>query len=283
MRIRGSEMVRATRTPEGPASMWLRHSPSSAEVTAQAWGSGADWALAALPDLIGEGDDPTPLGRLIDRSTGPEKPLLRDLYRQLEGMRMPRSRAVLEAAVATILEQKVAGPEARRSYRQMLFRLGEPTPGPPEIFRDMRVPPGAETLKATPYWVFHEFGVEMKRARPVRAAANHAGRLEELAECPPEEARLMLTLIPGIGEWTAAEVALVAFGDPDAVSVGDYHIPHQVTWAFTRVPRGDDETMLRLLEPYRGQRGRVIRLLQAGGIMPPRFGPRQPLRNFRRQ
>jgi hypothetical protein len=32
--------------------------------------------------------------------------------------------------------------------------------------------------------------------------------------------------------------------------------------------------MLQLLEPYRGQRGRVQRLLEAGGTGAPRFGPR---------
>jgi hypothetical protein len=35
--------------------------------------------------------------------------------------------------------------------------------------------------------------------------------------------------------------------------------------------------MLELLEPYRGHRGRVLRLLLAGGIAAPRRGPRLPL------
>jgi hypothetical protein len=39
-------------------------------------------------------------------------------------------------------------------------------------------------------------------------------------------------------------------------------------------PRGNDARMLELLEPYLGQRGRVIRLLEAARIKPPRFGPR---------
>jgi hypothetical protein len=32
--------------------------------------------------------------------------------------------------------------------------------------------------------------------------------------------------------------------------------------------------MLELLEPYRGQRGRVQRLLEVGRITAPRYGPR---------
>ena len=58
------------------------------------------------------------------------------------------------------------------------------------------------------------------------------------------------------------------------MSIGDYHLPHQVSWALTGEPRGDDARMLELLEPYRGHRGRVIRLLEAGGVTAPRFGPR---------
>ncbi len=65
-----------------------------------------------------------------------------------------------------------------------------------------------------------------------------------------------------------------ALGDPDAVSVGDFHLPHLVSWALAGEPRADDARMLELLEPYRGQRGRVIRLLEASGIRPPRYGPR---------
>ena len=91
------------------------------------------------------------------------------------------------------------------------------------------------------------------------------------------EARRRLTAIPGVGPWSAAEVALVALGDADAVSLGDFHLPHQVCWALAGVPRGDDDTMLELLEPYRGHRGRVLRLLFEGGVAAPRFGSRLPL------
>jgi hypothetical protein len=38
--------------------------------------------------------------------------------------------------------------------------------------------------------------------------------------------------------------------------------------------------MLELLEPYRGHRGRVLRLLMAGGVGPPRRGPRLALRRM---
>ena len=96
------------------------------------------------------------------------------------------------------------------------------------------------------------------------------------------DATRRLRALPGIGAWTAAEVSLVALGDADAVSVGDYHLPHHVAWALAGEARGDDERMLELLEPYRGHRGRVLRLLVAGAPGPPRFGPRLPLRDIAR-
>jgi len=53
-----------------------------------------------------------------------------------------------------------------------------------------------------------------------------------------------------------------------------------VSWALAGEPRGSDERMLDLLEPYRGHRARVLRLLLVGGVHQPRFGPRRPLRRL---
>ena len=97
----------------------------------------------------------------------------------------------------------------------------------------------------------------------------------------PAAASERMRALPGVGPWTAAEVALVALGDADAVPVGDYHVPHMVSWALAGEPRGSDERMLDLLEPFAGHRGRVVRLLAAAGLAAPRFGPRMPLRSFR--
>jgi 3-methyladenine DNA glycosylase/8-oxoguanine DNA glycosylase len=97
---------------------------------------------------------------------------------------------------------------------------------------------------------------------------------EAIVELPLPEAYARLTAVPGIGPWTAAEVGVRALGDPDAVSIGDSHLPNLVAYALAGEPRGDDSRMLELLEPYRGQRARVMRLLELSGIRPPRYGPR---------
>src|SRR6185437_2870199 len=132
----------------------------------------------------------------------------------------------------------------------------------------------------TPYWALHRFGIERRRAETVIRAARSARRLEEITamEMPAAYARLLA--FPGVGAWTAAKVAMVALGDADAVPVGDYHLPHSIGYALEGTARSSDERMLQLLEPYRGHRARVIRLITIAGIGAPRFGPRRPLRNI---
>src|SRR5262249_10001745 len=135
-------------------------------------------------------------------------------------------------------------------------------------------------VAATPYWAFHPFGIEQKRADTLRRAAAHAAALERSVDAA--EATRRMVALPGIGPWTAAEVVRVAFGEPDAVSVGDYHLKHMVSYALAGEPRSDDDRMLELLEPFAGHRGRVCQLIEAAGIAPPRRGPRMPVRSFAR-
>jgi 3-methyladenine DNA glycosylase/8-oxoguanine DNA glycosylase len=276
MRIEGRSVRRITRTPEGPATTHLVADPSSGSVRVRAWGPGAAWAVEAAPALVGAGDD--------DEGFVAHHPVVRDLRRRLAGLRISRSQAVTEALVPIIIEQKVAGAEARRSYRALVAALGDPAPGPADnpAGHGLRVPPAPTRLAATPSWAMHPWGVERKRAETLRVTCAHASQLEETTTMAAADAYRRLIAVPGLGPWSAAEVALCALGDADAVSIGDFNIAHQVCWALAGRPRGDDATMLELLEPYRGQRGRVIRLLVAGGVTAPRFGPRLALRNIAR-
>lgn len=175
-----------------------------------------------------------------------------------------------------VFEQKVTGKEAYRAYAATVRHFREPAPGPLPLL----LPPEPAAVAATPYWVFHPFGVEQRRAETLRRAAAVADRLERCGDAA--EATRRLRAVPGIGPWTAAEVVRVAYGDPDAVSVGDYHVPNTVAWALAGEPRGDDARMLALLEPFRGHRGRVCVLLEAAGVQAPKYGPRAPIRSFAR-
>lgn len=182
----------------------------------------------------------------------------------------------MEVLVPTILEQKVAREEARDSYRRLLIAVGEPAPGPSGLL----LPPDPERLAALPYYSLHRFCIERRRAELIRRACLVAGRLEEATSIPWSEGRRRLISIAGIGPWTASEVARKALGDPDAVRVGDYHLPHVVSWVLAGEARGSDERMLELLEPYRGQRGRAARLIEIGRMRQARRAPRRALRAF---
>jgi 3-methyladenine DNA glycosylase/8-oxoguanine DNA glycosylase len=196
----------------------------------------------------------------------------------MPGVRTPRSRAVIEAIVPLIIEQKVVGAEARRGYRRLVRTYGEPAPGT----SDLLLPVAPDVLARIPYYSFHPFGIERKRADTVRRSCAHARWLETAADLPSLQAQRRLTAVRGVGRWTACEVARVAFGDPDAVPLGDYHLPHLVSWVLTGEPKGSDERMLELLEPYRGQRGSALRLIELSGMHPPRRGPRMPMRSIER-
>ena len=187
-------------------------------------------------------------------------------------MRLTRTEAVLESLIPAILEQKVTGDEARRAWRALIRTHGETAPGP-AAFR-LRLPPPPEAIARLPYYAFHPFGVERRRADLIRRVASRPAWFEGIVDLPIADAYARLTAVPGIGPWTAAEVAVRALGDPDAVSVGDFHLPNLVAYALAGEPRADDARMLDLLEPWRGQRAWVIRLLELSGIRAPRYGPR---------
>lgn len=260
IRFEGAVAWWATHTPHGPAT--LRLAPGRAGWRAAAWGPGAAWIVSQVPRLLGSDDDP---GALLLRP-GP----LRDLAASLAGVRFGRSDRVLASLVPAVIEQKVTGLEAQRAYRRLVLRFGEPAPGPGGLW----LAPPAGTLASLAYFDLHPLGLEQRRAATLIRAAQAADRLETAAGLPAAEALAWLRTVSGVGPWTAAETARAAFGDPDAVSLGDFHLPHLVCWAMAGEPRGDDARMLELLEPYRGQRARLVRLLELSGIRAPRYGPR---------
>ncbi|HEU0131639.1 MAG TPA: DNA-3-methyladenine glycosylase 2 family protein [Mycobacteriales bacterium] len=270
LRFEADAVWRACRTPHGPGTLRLAQRPDG-EIAVAAWGPGAEWLVASAPDLTGARDS-------LD-GWDPPYAVLRDAATRNPGFRVPRSGLVLDAVVPAIIEQRVTGQEAWRSWRQLVRRWGEPAPGPsPGLY----VPPSAELLARLPSWEWHRLGVEEARARVVRFAAQVAHRLEEAVTMAPEDALRRLRVVPGIGPWTAAETAQRALGDADAVSVGDLHLPAFVGWVLAG-HRVDDDGMLELLEPVRGHRYRATRLLELSGLRHPRFGPRYNPRDIRRE
>jgi 3-methyladenine DNA glycosylase/8-oxoguanine DNA glycosylase len=277
---------RTSRTPVGPAT--LRLAAEGDGIQAQAWGPGAGWAIEQAPELVGADDDPGNFAALVAGH-----PLLRTLLTRYHAIRVARTRRVLEALVPAIIEQKVTGDEARAAFAALVRRHGEPAPGPweaeghaaagraaPMRAAPMRVVPAPEVLAGLPGYAYHPLGLERRRADAIRYAASRADRVEECATMPLPDAYARLRALPLVGPWTEAEVGLRAFGDADAVSVGDFHLGAAVCWALAHEEHGSDERMLELLAPYAGHRARVIRLIEAAGIHAPRRGPRMAPRSI---
>lgn len=257
---------RATHTLAGPATLRISRGREGWRV--MAWGPGAELAAAGVPRLLGSEDDPAAL----EVPAGP----LRALVARLSGLRFGRTDAVFESLVPAIIGQKVTAIAAQRSYRGLVKRYGEPAPGPGGLY----LAPSPERLAALPYYQLHPLGLEQRRAVALIRAAERAAWLEEATTLPSAAALTRIRGIPGVGAWTAAETARSALGDADAVSIGDYHTPNLVCWALAGEPRGDDTRMLELLEPYRGQRGRLVRVLELSGVGAPKYGPRSPIRSM---
>jgi 3-methyladenine DNA glycosylase/8-oxoguanine DNA glycosylase len=257
----------AATTPTGPGTLNVRRS-ADGEVHAEAWGDGADWLLAGLPALLGADDD--------DSGFVAHHDLVAEIRRRMPGLRLGSTGRVWDVLVPAILEQKVTSIEAHRSWRELCYRFGAEAPGPMKL----RMPPAPRAVMAIHDWEWHRAGVDSARRRAIIAAAQVATRLERAAEMKGAEGRAWLRKIPGIGIWTAAEVAQRAWGDPDAVSFGDFHIPSVVGHALLG-RKLDDAGMAEVLAPYAPQRQRAVRYIEAAGIRRPRFGPRFSPRDYR--
>ncbi len=254
----------AVRRPAGTATVRLRRA-GGGDVRADAWGAGARQALADVPGLLGLMDDcrgfPDHLHPAVARAR-----------RAHAGVRLARSGDVWETVVTAVLEQRVVAADAKASWRRLVATHGTPAPGP--VPAGLRVAPPPADWVAMPVWEWRRAGVDAQRSDTVRRAAQVAHAFT--AALTPDELGRRLLTVRGIGPWTVAEVTSRALGDADAVSVGDAHLPHLVGWALTG-RRADDAGMLRLLEPWRGHRQRVLVLLElAYRARMPAYGPRAP-------
>jgi 3-methyladenine DNA glycosylase/8-oxoguanine DNA glycosylase len=266
---------RTSRTPDGPGT--LRVTTRSGEVHGQAWGPGAEWLLETLPLTLGADDDVPGFIEMLGSLSGSASAVfVGDLAARNPGLRIGRTLRVFEALVPAVLEQKVVGREAWRAWSWLTRKYGSRPPGPAPD--GMAVMPPPEVWRKIPSWDWHRAGAEAVRARTILNAARHADKLESAVASG--EADRLLRALPGIGVWTSAEVRQRSHGDPDAPSVGDFHLPSIVGWALTG-HKTDDAGMLELLKPFRGHRHRVVRLIELSGIRPPARGPRMPARDYR--
>lgn len=271
-RLDERSFLHASDTPDGPATLLLRWETDPAPVdecglTADAWGPGAEWMLARVDRLTGADDHAI---------TFPgAHPVVERSLRLTRGGRVGASGDLYHQLLPTIIAQRITAGEAVRQWERLCRELGEPAPGPADIVEGLRLPPSPASLHRRPAWWFHPLGIETKRARPLTEVARHADKLWRWADAGTEDTAEKLALISGIGAWTIGSVLGPALGDPDAVPVGDYHFANVVAYALAGEPRANDDRMLELLEPYRGQRGRVLWAIVSTAGKAPAFGPRQ--------
>jgi hypothetical protein len=260
-----TRFVRACWTPDGPATAAVEWSAGAAtEVTVRAWGPGAAWARASAIAMTGSG---RPVPEIPD-----VHPLVTLAAHRNQLVRTGASGDLYGALLPTILEQRITAAEAKRQWARLCRELGEPAPGP---FDGLLLPPHPNRLAGRPAWWFHPLGIEAKRARALSEVGRIADRLWDWVARPLDELSDLLGRVRGVGPWTIGSVLGPVCGDDDAVPVGDYHIPSMVAFNLAGEPRADDARMLALLEPFRGVRGRVIRLLGWAGRHAPAHGPRR--------
>jgi 3-methyladenine DNA glycosylase/8-oxoguanine DNA glycosylase len=261
---------RAMHTADGPATLHVVAPVTdglTTSVTAEAWGPGAELALARVPALCGAEDHP--------ETFVAHHEVVAEAVRGRPGRRLPATGGLVEVLVPTIIEQKVTGDEARRAFRALCWRLGSEAPGPVRL----RLQPHPDRLAELGYAAFHPLGIERKRADVILRVVRRADRIEALLDGDPADARRALEALPGLGPWTSGAATLIAFGDPDAVIVGDFWFPHLVENALTGRRRGSDAEMLAHLAPYVGHRARAQLVLVGLGSIP-RRAPRQRRRDF---
>jgi 3-methyladenine DNA glycosylase/8-oxoguanine DNA glycosylase len=255
------QLVRATITPDGPGTIEVRWRSGSASL--EVWGPGGDWLDAHAESLLGVRDDIDGFAPTDDRIAA--------MWKRQRGLRMTATHTLWHDLAWLIPGQRVTTQDAARSWAAMVRTFGEPAPGP----HGLRLPPSPDRIAAAAYHELHPCGIERQRAQNLRAAAKAMPALMERTWADTTELRAALERIPGVGPWTATNVATTTYGDPDEVVLGDYGIPSSITWALAGRRVGTDAEMLELLEPHRPHRWRVARLIMRASPRPPRHGHRR--------
>lgn len=230
--------VRAFWTQQGACTLALRQ--VGEEIEAELLGPGAAAVRDRLPEMFRFAPQEMP--------DGCPHPGLRQLARRLGGLKIGPVPWVFDVAQAFVLQQRVAFEDASHSFRSLVLRYSQSAPGP----LPLKLPLHPEKWAQIGINRIQEVEVDAKRARTLlRVAA---------LGLDPDLIRLGAT--QGIGPWTFQSVLGYAAGHPDAVPIGDLHLPRIVALYFGQAP-GGDERMLELLEPYRGIRFRVINWIMA--------------------
>jgi 3-methyladenine DNA glycosylase/8-oxoguanine DNA glycosylase len=186
----------------------------------------------------------------------PQHPVLKRLVLAFSGLRLLAVPWLFDVAAGAVLQQRVSFAEACSGFKRIALRHGTRGPGGGMCF------PTAARLAALPTFELEALGIDIKRARALHALAKEEP-FRSFLHIGVERSvlRQRLARVHGIGPWTTEMILGFGTGDPDAVPLGDLHLPELVCRVLANEPAGTDARMLEVLEPYRGQRFRVVRLL----------------------
>ncbi|MFC5863120.1 DNA-3-methyladenine glycosylase family protein [Acidicapsa dinghuensis] len=182
------------------------------------------------------------------------------LHRLLPGLRVVRVPWLYDMTCSAILQQRVRTVDAMREWRKIAYRYGTPAPLGLHAF------PSAEVLAAVPQFALESIGIDAKRAKTLLRFAREMRFVSLKPGMDFEQLRQTLLRVAGIGPWTTETVLGYGAGDTDAAIPGDLHLPRIVCYALAGEEDGTDERMMELLEPFRGHRFRIIRLITSAGI-----------------
>lgn len=230
--------MRAFWTTQGACTLALRQ--AGAEIEAELLGPGAAVVRHRLPEMF----------RFLPQELSPDcaHAGLRQLSRSLRGLKVGPVPWPFDVAQAFILQQRVAFEEAARSFGSLVHCYAQPAPGP----LPLKLPLHPEQWTQIGLNRIQQAGVDAQRARTLLRVAG-LGLEVDLNK---------LGATRGVGPWTFQSVLGYAMGHPDAVPLGDLHLPRIVALYFQQRP-GGDERMLELLEPYRGLRFRILNWIMA--------------------
>jgi len=189
------------------------------------------------------------------------------LHRSQPGLRLLRFPWLYEMTCSAILQQRIRTVDAMRDWRHITQRWGFAAP------LGLRAFPSAEILARVAQFELQALGIDAQRARTLLRFAQESRFVPVRTTLNFDEIRQRLIRIPGIGPWTTESVLGFGAGDTDAAIPGDLHLPHLVCYALAGEIPGSDERMMELLEPFRGHRFRIIRLIYASRLVVPRSTP----------
>jgi AraC family transcriptional regulator of adaptative response / DNA-3-methyladenine glycosylase II len=167
---------------------------------------------------------------------------LRPLVEKRPGLRVPGAFDPFETVVRAILGQQVSVAGASTLCARLVERFGRPVhraPGLTHLFPSPAVLAGAE---------LRPIGLPAARAETIRSFARAVadGRID-LRQGTPEP----LLALPGIGPWTAAYVAMRAFGDPDAFPSSDLGLRKALASNGALPPAREVEAASEAFRPFR--------------------------------